>query len=135
MKKVYSLRFAIGLIFFLTSEASNLKAQMVYLPDTNFRNALTNNGLGTCITGDSIDAACPNVVNTTSLNITGRNIVSIEGIQVFTNLQILDCYENDLTFLPPLPASLTNLDCSWNQLTSLPSLPTSLTWLSSMTSW
>ena len=129
MKKIQFLRTAIIAIFLLTSCVSNIKAQMVYLPDTNFRNALIIQGYGPCITNDSIDASCPNVVNATSINISNGIIQSIEGVQAFVNLQSLNCSNNRLTTLSTLPNSLTYLDCNLNQLTTLPSLSNSLSYL------
>ena len=38
----------------------------------------------------------------------------------------LECYSNQLTFLPELPLNLERLYCNSNQLTSLPELPPSL---------
>src|SRR3989344_3368736 len=38
----------------------------------------------------------------------------------------LECYSNQLTFLPELPLNLERLYCSGNQLTSLPELPPNL---------
>lgn len=57
----------------------------------------------------------------TSLNIEGKNLTDISGIEYFTNLTSLDCGNNQLTALPV--GNLTNLkslDCSDNQLTALP---------------
>jgi uncharacterized repeat protein (TIGR01451 family) len=41
-------------------------------------------------------------------------------------LQVLHCWGNQITSLPPLPAALLDLNCGDNQLTSLPILPVSL---------
>lgn len=106
---------------------NNLKAQMIYLPDTNFRNKLINLGYGSCIVADSIDSSCPLVASETSLTIVNFNIHDLQGIQAFVSLTFLDCGANQLTNLPSLPNSLTFLWCGLNQLTSLPSLPNSLT--------
>lgn len=100
---------------------------MVYLPDTNFRNALINKGFGSCITGDSIDASCSLVINASSLDVTFKGIVNLTGVSVFINLYSLTCSHNNLSFLPTLPASVTNLYCDYNQLNSLPSLPVAMT--------
>ena len=57
----------------------------------------------------------------TSLNIEGKNLTDISGIEYFTNLTSLDCGNNQLTALPVENLTqLTNLRCSYNQLTSLP---------------
>lgn len=42
------------------------------------------------------------------------------------NLQIVNCYNNQLTSLPILPNTLERLFCSKNKLTTLPTLPATL---------
>ncbi|MCF2580726.1 leucine-rich repeat domain-containing protein [Bacteroides caecigallinarum] len=57
----------------------------------------------------------------TSLNIEGKNLTDISGIEYFTNLTSLSCGDNQLTALPVEKlTNLTNLYCSDNQLTALP---------------
>ncbi|MCW3124574.1 MAG: hypothetical protein JWO03_232, partial [Bacteroidetes bacterium] len=46
------------------------------------------------------------------------------------NLQVLNCFLNQLSTIPALPNSLISLDCEDNLLTSLPSLPNNLYYLS-----
>ena len=41
-------------------------------------------------------------------------------------LKLLECYDNQLTYLPELPSTLETLNCHDNQLTYLPLLPPSL---------
>ena len=56
-----------------------------------------------------------------SLDIEGKNLTDISGIEYFTNLTSLDCSNNQLTALPVEKlTNLTNLYCSHNQLTALP---------------
>ena len=62
-----------------------------------------------------------------SLDLSGKGIASLAGIERFTALTELDCSMNRLTALPALPSGLTRLNCSVNQLTSLPALPSGLT--------
>ena len=57
----------------------------------------------------------------TSLNIEGKNLTDISGIEYFTNLTSLDCSDNWLTALPVENlTNLTNLYCYYNLLTALP---------------
>ena len=65
-------------------------------------------------------------------NLVGRGIKSLAGLEYFTGLHWLDCYDNELTSLPEiLPSSLTSLSCGDNLLTELPAtLPEGLTSLS-----
>ena len=127
MKKV--LRNSL-VLFFLFCSTHELKAQMVYMPDSFLRVKLTNIGFGTCIVGDSIDSSCPLLSGTNSLNISNASITNLQGIEVFTSLTVFLCYKNSIDSLPPLPLSLTRIDCSENPLGALPSLPASLTNLS-----
>jgi len=55
------------------------------------------------------------------LDLSNRRLTSLDGIDL-SGVAVLDCYDNQLTSLPPLPASLKILNCSYNQLTSLPDL-------------
>ena len=62
------------------------------------------------------------------LNLSNRNLTSLDGIPLPDGLKELDVSGNRwLTSLPPLPPTLTMLDCGYNDLTSLPPLPPSLT--------
>lgn len=63
------------------------------------------------ITQETID-------NTSSLNLSGRQLTSLEGLDCFVNLTSLDCSQNSLTEIDgsQLPQSLTQLNCSGNNL-------------------
>ena len=57
----------------------------------------------------------------TSLNIEGKNLTDISGIEYFTQLTSLYCGNNQLTALPVKNLTqLTTLSCFGNQLTALP---------------
>ena len=57
----------------------------------------------------------------TSLDIEGKNLTDISGIEYFTNLTNLYCSHNQLTALPVENlTNLTRLSCYKNQLTELP---------------
>ena len=57
----------------------------------------------------------------TSLNIEGKNLTDISGIEYFTQLTSLFCGNNQLTALPVENLTqLTKLSCFGNQLTALP---------------
>ncbi len=76
-KIILVLAFSLG----LTSIA---KAQMVYIPDLNFR-AYLNTNYPTCMVGDSIDGSCPQVINTTYIDVSNQYISDLTGIIVFVN--------------------------------------------------
>ena len=54
----------------------------------------------------------------TAISVNGKDIKSLAGIEVFTDLQALSCPNNQLTTLD-VSKNLQALDCSSNQLTSL----------------
>src|SRR5436190_15242102 len=121
--------FRLFLIFnfsFLIFNSSS--AQFAFIPDTNFRNFLMNNGFASCMAGDSLDTTCTNVISATLINCSYQGITNLEGIQYFDNLDTLECLAsmNGLTNLPSLPGHLISLRVSGGQLPMLPSLPDSL---------
>lgn len=104
------------------------KAQTwVTIPDSNFVYFLQYNyPFSNFMSGNQMDITHPDVQNIGILSVAGLNIADLTGIEYFTNLQELICYNNQLTSLPSLPNSLQKLYCENNQLTSLPTLPNSL---------
>ena len=90
-----------------------------YFPDSKFISALLNYFPKGYITASDVN-------NTTSLNVSGKSITDLTGINYFNKLTSLDCSNNSLTSLPTLPSTLSTLNCSNNQLTALPTLPNSL---------
>jgi len=107
---------------------TSTKAQMVYIPDANFR-AYLNSKFPTCMVGDSINSTCPAVLAAIKIDVSNRGISNLSGIEVFVNDSLLNCSDNQLDSLPSLPSTLKILDCGDNQLISLPTLPSSLSTL------
>jgi Leucine-rich repeat (LRR) protein len=94
-----------------------LQAQIVNIPDANFKAKLIALGIDTNNDGD-IQVAEAQAV--TLLNVSNSNISDMTGITVFVNLQQLNCNNNQLTSLDiSSNSALTNLACSNNPLTSL----------------
>jgi Leucine-rich repeat (LRR) protein len=61
-----------------------------------------------------------NINTVTSLNVYSQNIADLTGIEAFTALTYLDCWDNQLTSLNVSQnTALTSLYCYDNQLTSL----------------
>ncbi len=112
---------------FLFSLLSHAQAQQkaMYVPDANFRAFLKSN-YASCMKGDSLIVGCSAVVNEISLDVMGKRISNLTGLEAFVNLQSLSCGDNQLTSLPALPNRLQYLDCYHNQLASLSSLPNTL---------
>ena len=96
------------------------------IEDPNFL-AFLQDSLPQVIYNDSLNIDATNGIGV--LNINSLELTSIDGIQFFSDLWGLACWDNQLTSLPELPQSLTHLGCSQNELTSLPELPESLTFL------
>ena len=84
-------------------------------PDPNFCNYLLCQSYGA--DGDITDEEFANI---TSLSVSGRKIKSLQGIEYFTALTSLYCYNNQLTSLDLSGCTaLSYLSCDSNQLTSL----------------
>lgn len=96
---------------------NGMQAQIVNIPDANFKSTLI--GLGVDTNGDGqIQVSEAEAV--TNLYMTSRNINSLEGIQAFINLIVLDCSDNNLSSLTITQlANLERLSIHKNQLTSI----------------
>jgi hypothetical protein len=109
MKQIY-----LTAILFLTL---SLKAQIVPIPDNNFKNKLIQLGVDTN-NDDLIQVSEASAVET--LNLGNSNISSLEGIRNFTTLKNLYCQNNTIINLDVSGmTSLMRLDCSYNQITIL----------------
>ena len=87
----------------LLCSVSSLKAQFVNIPDTNFRKFLFAH-YPAAMLGNTMDTTNAQVVNATSVACDSLFIRDLSGIQYFDNLQVLDCKNNILSLIPPLPA-------------------------------
>ncbi|MEP7264617.1 MAG: T9SS type A sorting domain-containing protein [Bacteroidota bacterium] len=131
------------LFFFLLNKQTN--AQFVTIPDPVFAAWLNTSGY--CMNGNTMDTQCPAILNATSLYVSTGGISDFTGIQYFINvttlrisgilnpffgpfppnIETLDVrFNNNITSLPNLPATLKILGCSFNLLTALPPLPPGL---------
>ena len=93
------------------------------ITDVNFANAIRAT-CPTCI--DGCNNLAPAAASLTTLDVNSKNIVSLAGLEGFTHLETLSCYNNPLSSLPTLPSTLKVLYCGFSNLTSLPTLPNSL---------
>lgn len=125
MKKLYAL-LLVAFTFFTAN------AQIVNIPDTNFKtklllaspsNAIASNSSNVSI---KIDANNNNEIEVSEalqvarLDIASAGISNLTGIASFTNLQIFNCSDNQITSLDLNGLnSLINLTCAYNQITSL----------------
>ncbi|WP_052823425.1 T9SS type A sorting domain-containing protein [Neotamlana sedimentorum] len=90
----------------------------IAIPDANFEQALIDLGYDlNGLTGDILEGEAAMV---TYLDVSNKNINSLQGIEGFVNLTDLRCQENNLISLDVSNnLSLVQLNCRTNQLTSL----------------
>lgn len=94
-----------------------IQAQIVSIPDINFKNKLIALGVDTNNDGNIQKTE---ITMLTSLNVSNCNISSLVGIDSFLNLSNLNCSQNQLTSLDvDNLMNLTILNCSNNQIASL----------------
>ena len=120
MKKIFYILLCIPLLGY--GQADNL----YFIEDTNFLSYLQENHPQT-IVNDSLDIDATQDIDNLQLNNLG--LVSLDGVQFFSDLTYLNCDSNQLSTLPILPEQLTDLWCKHNEISSLPELPESLTLL------
>ncbi|RFC53278.1 T9SS type A sorting domain-containing protein [Brumimicrobium aurantiacum] len=113
---------------FNEKNASSNCANIVNIPDANFKTALlehgttiTGNGISTIDTdGDGEICETEAQAYTGKIYVLGQGVNDLTGIEAFTALTHLDCSQNNLTNLDvSANTALLTLNCSFNQLTSL----------------
>lgn len=93
-------------------------AQLTYVPDDNFEQALIDLGYDSGALDDYVPTV--NIESVTNLDVSGKNISDLTGIEDFLALEGLFCTENLLTSLDVAQnLSLLTLHCGLNQLNSL----------------
>ncbi len=112
-----------------TTTNEYVRDNFIVIPDPNFVIWLNAN-YPSCMRGNKMDTTCTGVKSALSVDVTGKNIQTLEGIQYFRKLTLLNCSGNQLSDLPALPSGLTAFSCSYNQMTQLPALPSGITVLS-----
>lgn len=99
-------------------------AQYVTIPDPQFRNYLSVTFPNCMNTAQQLDTTCAAVTGVLVVDVSGRGISSLEGIQYFDGLNSLNAQGNNLTSLPTLPRLLRSVNLSQNPgLFCLPQLP------------
>ena len=131
------------LCFFLLLQGPTLHAittggSLVNIPDANFKQALVQNSAINTNSDAEIQLTEAHAF-TGNLNVSGRSISTLTGIEAFTGLTNLDCSNNSLGILDLSSNSqLVTLICNNNQITdlnisscsSLAFLNCSINWLS-----
>ena len=109
MKKLTYLFFCLSMAAF---------GQNTLIPDPNFEQALIDLGYDTAPINGSVPTAT--ISGVTNLNVSDKNISDLTGIEDFSALTDLFCFENLLTTLDiSNNTALEFLSCENNQLTSL----------------
>ncbi|WP_027420445.1 T9SS type A sorting domain-containing protein [Crocinitomix catalasitica] len=107
------MKYAI-LFISITLSIGTILGQTTFVPDDNFEQALIDLGLD-----DELDdyVLTSNIDTLTALFISRKAITSLEGIEDFIYLEILDCSENNLNLID-LSANLNliNFSCSNNTI-------------------
>ncbi|MCH7534840.1 MAG: T9SS type A sorting domain-containing protein [Bacteroidetes bacterium] len=118
------------LLFFLLIFSQSLSAQIVNIPDVNFKNELINNSSINTNWDYEIQVSEATAF-TGMISVDFWGISDLTGIEAFTALTYLSCAANSLTSLDiSACTSLTTLYCYMNDLTSLDiSNNTALTYL------
>jgi hypothetical protein len=97
----------------------NINAQIIIIPDSNFKVYLLGNLLINT-NNDSEIQLSEATSFTGGIGCENLNISNLSGIEAFTLLTDLNCYNNQLTSLDVSDCvNLVNLDCSSNQIGSL----------------
>ena len=110
MKKRVWLIVCMLLVALCAAALADVEINEKNFPDGTFRDFVNQNyGTKGILTDDTIK-------KTTSMDCSGQEIGSLEGIQNFASLTSLNCGDNNLTDLSPLTKlkSLTELNCSQN---------------------
>jgi len=124
------MKHTILFLFSLISFAAS--AQIVQIPDTNFKTALLSANTANSIALDGsnnpivVDVNSDNEIQESeaavviALNVNDSGIITLEGIDGFVNLEVLNCEGNLLTVLNLSGlAELKTLNCSNNNLEAL----------------
>lgn len=91
----------------------------VTIPDANFRAALKVLYPSCFNANDEMDITCDNIVYLSGLDLKGKNITNLEGIQYFTRLETLYCSDNNISVIENLPSSLQNLSAINNKIETI----------------
>jgi uncharacterized protein YjbI with pentapeptide repeats len=106
-----------------------IQAQIVNIPDANFKNALLNHTPTIDTNGDGEIQIREAESFTADMNLVDKNITDLTGIGSFINLSVLECGLNNLVSIDvSMFTALEYLDCRNNELTAM-RLPDSIGYL------
>ena len=99
-------------IILLCAVVTKIQSQnLVYIPDPSFRSYI-NNIVPGAMQGNYLDTLYPGLQNVQNIEVGYMGIYDLTGVQYFHSVWYIECSHNSLTFLPPLPQSLTFFICS-----------------------
>jgi hypothetical protein len=101
-----------------------MKTMAQSIVDPNFAQAIRDY-CPSCL--DNVNRITEDGQKLKNLTIAIQNISDITGVIGFSSLTSLNCGNNKITFIPPLPSGLKTLFISYNKLENLNNLPNSLT--------
>ncbi|HET8810758.1 MAG TPA: T9SS type A sorting domain-containing protein [Flavobacteriaceae bacterium] len=109
------------LLILLLISSFGVQAQIVNIPDANFKNALLNQHPTTVDTNGNGEIEVTEAsAYTSDISVQNENISDLTGIEAFVNIPILNCEGNNLTSLDfSQNVALKHLNCSANPLTNL----------------
>ena len=118
-------RPAVRMVFGESTPATGIAINATNFPDANFRNWLLGQ-----LYGDDGVLTDEEIAAVKEIDVHSNNIQDLKGIEFFTALTVLYCYDNQLTALDVSKnIALTTLGCSINQLDAVDvSKNTELSW-------
>jgi uncharacterized repeat protein (TIGR01451 family) len=128
--KYHTLKINFTLLAFTLFFSISSFSQIVNIPDVNLKNALINSNVTDTTGNNSLDSdidlnndgeiQLSEALAIDNLNISNKNINSLEGLQFFTNLVSLYSGNNNISFVPQLNLNnLTALNLRYNSITSI----------------
>ena len=126
MKKIIHIVLSITIVLsackkeeeYLSPQNITHPTGMTYVPDDNFEAYLEENGWGNGIEDDNY-VSTDNIKNHWQLNIPNLIISDATGIQDFTSVQVVRCYNNQIKSLKINSPVLEYLYANNNELTSI----------------
>ncbi len=116
MKKLLLLHLLLAMFLGAQTAGASVVLNATNFPDANFRSYISQ------VTGVSVGSTISDakLAAVKEINASNLDISSLQGIEYFTELTNLNCYNNQLTSLDVSKnTKLTKLKCNSNQLTSL----------------
>jgi len=119
------MRLLIATLVAWMTFAGTVSAQYVTINDANFASWLQQN-YPQCMLGNQMDTTCSAITSAQNVDVSGKGIVALWGIQYFDQLKVLNCRDNDLLFWPPVKCCVQEVDAADNDILSVNSFPISL---------